>query len=186
VKPSRTIPAAVGAALIAAALSGCAAVSSSVSTTPAKTAANAPMHTAAAKKAGLGDTIDITGMNGERLALTLVKVVPDAKGSDEFNTPDSGKVFFAAQIRITNIAKSAVYSDSPDNCMVVADGQGQQFQTDLSTISAGPGFDTVNLAPGSKALGYEVFQVPKGDKVTEIQYTIDSGMGSGTAQWSLG
>jgi hypothetical protein len=173
-------------ALLAA---GCASTGT-ISTTPADTqpaATGAAAASAApAKAAGLGDTVAIEGFNGEHIALTLVKVVTDAKGADEFTSPSAGKHFFAVQVRIVNTSKSVVYSDSPDNGMVAKDGAGQQFQTDVASITAGPGFGSVKLAPGDTALGYEVFQVPTGDKVTKVQYTIDSGMGSGTAQWSLG
>jgi hypothetical protein len=165
---------------------GCASTGT-ISTTPVTAGTGAAAaSTAPAKAAGLGDTVAIEGFNGEHIALTLVKVVTDAKGADEFTSPSAGKHFFAVQVRIVNTSKSVVYSDSPDNGMVAKDGAGQQFQTDVASITAGPGFGSVKLAPGDTALGYEVFQVPTGDKVTKVQYTIDSGMGSGTAQWSLG
>ncbi|MBR7835021.1 hypothetical protein KDL01_17230 [Actinospica durhamensis] len=45
--------------------------------------------------------------------------------------------------------------------------------------------DTVNLAHGDSSLGWVVFDVPVRDSITRIQFTVDSGMGSDTGQWSL-
>lgn len=170
----------------AAAVAGCGSVGSTVTTTannasPGKSAATQ----AAAKPAAVGDSITISGYNNEKITVTLVKVFPDAQGTDEFNTPDAGKEFYAVQLRITNDA-TAAWSDSPDNCVVLKDASGQQFQADLSTVTAGQAFSgSVNLAKGDDALGVEVFQVPKGDAMKSLQFTTDSGMGPGTAQWTL-
>lgn len=165
-------------------LAGCGSLGSTVTTSADKTGAGgAPKATA--KPASVGDTITISGYNSEKIAVTLVKVVPNAKGADEFNQPDSGKVFVAVQLRIKDAA-SGTWSDSPDNCVVLRDASGQEFQPDFSTVTVGQGFSgSVNLASGSSVLGVEVFQVPKGDKPALLQFTTDSGMGPGTAQWSL-
>lgn len=71
--------------------------------------------------------------------------------------------------------------------MKLKDASGQEFNFDVSTVSAGQAFSgSVNLADGDSVLGVEVFQIPAGDKVKSLQFTTDSGMGPGTAQWSLG
>ncbi|WP_051450865.1 DUF4352 domain-containing protein [Actinospica robiniae] len=139
----------------------------------------------AAKPAGLGDTIDVTDSNGGKLAVTLIKVVPGAKGADEFNAPDAGKQFVAVQLRIKNVGTSA-WSDSPDNCVQLRDGSGQQFNADLDNVSVGQSFaGSASLTPGSSVLGVEVFQLPSGDKLGLFQFQTDSGMGPGIAQWTL-
>lgn len=174
--------------LLLAMLAGCTSTTSTVSTTAENTAratgsasVSAP---AAAKPAGLGDAIAVSGFNGEKLSVTLVKVFPDAKGADEFTNPAAGKVFYAAQLRIVN-AGSKAYSDSPDNCATLKDASGQQFQSDLSDVTAGQSFGSVNIAPGDSVLGVVVFQVPSGDKPVKLQFTPDSGMANSTAQWKL-
>lgn len=126
----------------------------------------------------------MSGFDGEKLSVTLVKVVADAKGADEFTAPDSGKHFYAVQLRITNKG-SAAYCDSPDNCVVVKDASGQQFQSDIADVTAGQSFGSVNLAAGDGVLGMVVFQIPNGDKVVKFHSTPDSGMGTDTAQWNL-
>jgi len=187
---ARTIAIPTLAALLLATTAACLTSTPTVSTqaAPASGASSSTaLAASSAAPAGLGATIDVTGDSaGEKLAVTLVKVIASAQGSDQFNTPPAGDVFFAAQFQIVNIGTVA-YSDSPDNCVVAKDAAGQSFQTDVSTIAEGVGFNgTVNLAPGDKALGYEVFDAPKGDAVTQVQYTPDSGFSSDTAQWTIG
>lgn len=165
---------------------------STVNTTAANTAGSSGAKAAAssaapaAKKAGLGDTITVTDPSGVGLAVTLVKVDASASSTDEFSTPSSGNEYYAAQFQIKNTA-SAAWSDSPSNCVVVKDGKGQTFQSTIVTsISSGPLMtDSANIASGDTTLGWIVFEVPKGDKITTVQFTPLSGMGSDTAQWSL-
>lgn len=172
--------------LLLAMLAGCKSTTSTVSTTAQTSgaAASAASASASAKPAGIGDTIAVSGFNGEKLTVTLVKVFPDAKGADEFTNPQAGKAFYAAQLRIAN-AGSKAYSDSPDNCATLKDASGQQFQPDLSDVTAGQSFGSVNIAPGDSVLGVVVFQVPSGDKPVKLQFTPDSGMANSTAQWNL-
>jgi Domain of unknown function (DUF4352) len=136
--------------------------------------------------AGIGDTITVTGQNGERLAITLKKWAGTTKPGDQFETPDKGKRWAAAQFQIVNVGK-AVYSDSPDNCVQAADSQGQHFDTTLATsITAGPVMTSdLKLAPGDKALGWVVVEVPKSSKVASLQYTPDSGFSDSTAEWTI-
>jgi hypothetical protein len=173
-------------------LAGCGSLGSSVSTTAANTpAAKKPAKSggtsgvSSSKPAGIGDTINVTDDSGDKLAVTLVKVDLHAKSTDGFSTPPSGDVYYAAQVRIKNIGSSA-WSDSPSNCMVVKDAKGQTFQPDIvSSISSGPMMaDPANLAAGDSSLGWIVFDVAKGDTVTQVQFTPLSGMGDDTAQWS--
>lgn len=171
--------------LLLAALAACRSTTSTVSTTVASGSATASAAASApVKAAGLGDTITVGGFNGEKLTVTLVKVFPDAKGADEFTTPAAGKVFYAAQLRIVNAGAKA-YSDSPDNSVVLKDASGQQFQSDLASVTAGQSFGSVNIAAGDSVLGVVVFQVPSGDKPVKLQFTPDSGMADHTAQWNL-
>jgi hypothetical protein len=174
-------------------LAGC-KTTSTVSTTAANTggakasAAAAPATTAAASKpAGLGDAIDLTDASGDKIAVTVVKIDSKAEATDGFSTPPAGDAYYAAQIQIKNVGSSA-YSDSPSNCLVVKDGKGQAFQPDLvQSASSGPLMaTTVNLAAGDTALGWVVFDVATGDTVTNVEFTVDSGMGSDSGEWSIG
>jgi len=180
-------PASVSAALLLTALTGCSSLSGGTVTTTANTPAPPAARASAtppAKPATVGDSVSVTGFQGVKLTVQLVKVFPDAQGADQFTSPDSGKRFYAVQLRITDTASSA-WSDSPDNCVKLKDASGQQFESDLSDVTAGQSFGSVNLAPGDSVLGVVVFQVPTGDKPVKMQFTPDSGMADSAAQWNL-
>lgn len=136
--------------------------------------------------ARVGGTRTVHGVNeGSAVAVTLVKWVDPAKGSDAYTTPDKGMRFVAAQIRVANTG-TAVYDDTPSNGMQVADTQGQRFEADYNDVSAGPSMPPeVKLSTGDKALGYVVFQVPKGSKIVTLQFIADSGFANEAAQWAL-
>jgi hypothetical protein len=44
----------------------------------------------------------------------------------------------------------------------------------------------VNIAPGASGLGCIVFEVPQSAKITEVQFTLDSGFAQQTGQWNIG
>ena len=138
------------------------------------------------KQAGLGATIDVTDATGDVLAVTLVKVDAKVTATDGFSSPRSGNQYYAAQFEIKDVG-SSTWSDAPSNCTVVKDAKDQTFQsTIVESISSGPLMAiTANIAAGDSTLGWIVFEVPKGDAVTKIQFTPDSGMADSTAQWSL-
>jgi hypothetical protein len=103
---------------------------------------------------------------GSKLDVTVVKVVDNAKSSDEFTAPESGNRWIAVQFRLVNTGTKA-YSDSPQNGAQVADDQG------------------VSLKPGAKALGWVVFEVPKASKMATVQFAMDSGFAEETGEWKL-
>lgn len=137
--------------------------------------------------ASMGSTISLQGeTSGGSIAITLVKIVYPAQGGDEFNTPDAGHSLVGVQFRIKNTGKGA-YSDDPDADAVLIDSAGQQYQSDLgTTIAEGVSLNSsLNLAPGDTTLGFEVFEVPKGTKLAQVQYQLDFFVGS-TAEWRIG
>lgn len=102
---------AIAATVIAASgllLAGCGSLGSTVTTTANNTPTGSTSTTqAAVKPAAVGDSITISGFNSEKITVALVKTFPNAQGSDQFNTPDAGKEFYAVQLRITNDASKA-------------------------------------------------------------------------------
>lgn len=176
---------------LAATLTACSG-SDTVTTEPAKTsaaatdAAKTKASPTPSKQATVGDTVTLHGTDdGAKLDVTLVKWVDPAKSSDEYTSPEKGNRWVAVQLRITNTG-SAVYSDSPENGMQVADTDGQQFQPTYADITAGPAMSSsVKLTPGSKALGWTVFEVPKGSKIETLQFAMDSGFADETGQWTI-
>lgn len=170
----------LGAFPVAVMVAAC-APSATVSTNPA---APASAHAAkAAGKAHVGSTLDLSGdSSGEKMAVRVMKIIQDARGT-QLTTAGHGKRLVAVQFRLTDIGKAA-YSDAPDNSAVLIDSQGQNYQSDIGTVAGCNSFGgTVNIAPGASGLGCVVFAVPEHAKITDIQFTLDSGMASDAGQW---
>jgi len=186
----RTIPTAAVLLLAAGTLTGCGSIGSTVSTTAANTtAATKAAASPSQKPAGLGDAINLKGVNaGDEIQVTVVKIVDPDTSTDQFSTPDSGDRFVSVEFQIVDNGTNA-YQDDPNNDATVKDAAGQAFQPDLEvdTTSAGPQMDSsTDLAPGDKALGYITFDVPTGDKVTTVQYALNGGMAGTVGEWSVG
>lgn len=192
----RTLTATTAIALTAA-LGAC--TSTSVNTTPVganqvqtsaahSSAAAAPAtSSSAAKKAGVGDTINLNSTKaGNTMQVTLTKVVDPSTAANEFSKPDAGKRYVAVQIRIANHGQ-ATYSEDPQILVKAVDALGQHYDVDFGTdTTAGPSMDSgLKLAPGDATLGFLVFQVPTGQKIVTVQYTLST-LGGAVAQWTTG
>ncbi len=146
------------------------------STTP-RTAANAP---------GVGDTIRLDGdQDGERLAVTLTKVIDPAHENDGLDIAPSGERLVATQFRIENLGPAA-YDDSPDNSVQLIDKQGQSYQPGIEAVRGGQLFPgDVRIAAGDSRLGLVVFEVPHKAVVASVQFVPDSGFASATGTWTV-
>lgn len=142
---------------------------------------------AAPKTAGIGSAITLSGDgSGEQMAVTVTKVLSGAQAADEFSSAPAGDRLYAVQFRLSDTG-SAAYSDSPSNGATVVDSAGQPYQSGLDNVAGCESFGgTENIASGSSGLGCIVFEVPKSAKITEVQFTLDSGMGPQTGQWDVG
>lgn len=165
----------------------------SVNTTPKKTTSKAaedkPATETAEKKqqtAAVGDTLTLKGIeDGEQLDVTLKQWLPTAKPGTEYDIPQDGKRWAAAQFELVNTG-SKVYADSPSNGAKAADAEGQRFDSWFGEISAGPAMSSdVNLPKGEKALGWIVFEVPKDSKIVTVQFGMNSGFAEQTGQWTV-
>jgi len=174
------------------ALTACGVGEETVTTTPKKTASKAaeekPADEATEKNqaAAVGDTLTLKGIeDGEQLDVTLKKWLPTAKPATEFDIPQDGKRWAAAQLELVNTG-SKVYADSPSNGAKAADSEGQRFDAWFGEIAAGPAMSSdVNLPKGEKALGWIVFEVPKDSKIVSVQFGMNSGFSDQTGQWSV-
>ncbi|EXU69870.1 hypothetical protein Z951_02540 [Streptomyces sp. PRh5] len=198
----RTRAIALAAAVLCLPLTACGSEGSKISTSPKVEASSpaAPTGEAAdakrtpaatdepeqAQDARVGDTLTLSGQNdGEQLDVTVKKWLDPAKGADEFTTPGSGKRWVAVQLQLTNTGTTA-YSDSPSNCVQVADADGQRFDATFGDITAGPQMTSdLKLPRGDKALGWIVIEVPKASKVATLQFTMNSGFADETGQWKI-
>jgi Domain of unknown function (DUF4352) len=166
--------------------------SHTVTTGTAGQAGSSPSATASASSsassspARLGSTLTLTGNDpGEKMAVTVTRVISHAQPADEFSSPDPGKRFYAVQFRLADTG-TAAYSDSPSNGAAVVDTNGQSYESSLYDVAGCQSFPgTENIATGEKGLGCVVFQVPDGAKFTKVQFTLDSGFGPDTGQWDV-
>lgn len=179
----------------AAALALTACGPADIKTKPDSTAAAAPASSAPAasssapaqQTATVGSTLTLKGNGeGEQIAVTVKKWVDPATSKDQYMKPADGSRYVAAQLELVNTG-SAPYDDSPSNGAKVADADGQQFNSTMTLgITAGPELPSgVKIAPGGKALGYIVFEVPKDSKVTLLHFGLNSGFASQTGQWTI-
>lgn len=136
--------------------------------------------------AAVGDTVELTGnLDGESLAVTLVKLVDPAGAKNQYATPEAGTRFVAVQFRLKNTG-TAVYNDSPSNGAKIVDTQGQQFSPSYNDTGAGPSFPgRVTVAPGDTGLGFLTFEVPKTSKIAKVQFAMNSGFSPNTGQWTV-
>jgi hypothetical protein len=139
------------------------------------------------RTAATGTAITLSGnSSGEKMSVTVTKVISDAQG-DDFTSAPAGDRLYAVQFRLADTG-SAAYSDSPSNGATVTDSSGQSYQAAIADTVAGcTSFPAIeNIAPGSSGLGCIVFEVPQAAKITQVQFTLDSGMGPQTGQWNVG
>ncbi|MGW7452474.1 DUF4352 domain-containing protein [Streptomyces sp. NPDC054787] len=136
--------------------------------------------------AAVGATIDLTGLkDGEKLAVTLVKLVDPAQPKNPYLTPEAGARFVAVQFRLKNTGTD-VYHDSPGNGAKLVDTQGQQFDATYGGTTAGPEFPgSITVAPGDTALGFITFDVPSASEIVKVQFTMNSGFSRNTGQWNV-
>jgi len=163
-----------------------ATINNAIKNLPSVTATPFVPATTPATTAKVGETITLNGnAPGSKAAVTAVKVIDPTASTDGFSTPAAGSRYVAVQFQIQNTG-TAAYDDSPSNGARVTDVSGQQFESSLvSSVSAGPVFPaTVKLAPGEKALGYIVFEVPASSNVAAVQFAMDSGFAD-SGRWTV-
>jgi Domain of unknown function (DUF4352) len=149
-------------------------------------ASSAAKARSSAAPAKVGSTITLAGNDsGEQIAVTVTKIYRHAQPASDFDDPNSGDRLVAVQFRLDDTG-SAAYSDSPSNGATVVDASSQSYQSSLNDAADCPSFPgTENIAPGQSGLGCVVFEVPHAAVITEVQFTLDSGMGPQTGQWDV-
>jgi hypothetical protein len=132
--------------------------------------------------AHVGSTVDIGGSKG--LAVTLTQIVDPASGSDQYTSPDAGKRFVAAEVKIVNNG-TAAFSDDANSDMTLIGSDNQSYTADFDTVSECTNFNSgqFTLAPGESSTGCVVFQVPNGVNTAKVQFQTQSGLSQSTGEW---
>jgi hypothetical protein len=142
---------------------------------------------AARTAAKLGEPITLTGLDtGSRAAVTALEIVDPTTATDSISAPAAGNRYVAIRFQIENTG-TVLYDDSPDNSAELVDATGRQFPaTTLLSVAAGPLFpSTITVHPGEKALGYVVFEVPVGSRITGVHFALDSGYADDWGLWPV-
>ena len=186
----RTLALAAGSLLLVA-TAACSATEDKVTNKPAQSGPSSPGSSApgqaatpAEEEAKVGDTLNLTGItDGEKLAVTVVKIVDPARAENQFSTPEPGTRFVSVQFRLRNTGDQA-YNDAPSNGAKVVDTEGQSFDASLlDETTAGPAFTTTTIAVGSTGSGWITFEVPATSKLAKVQFTMNSGFSNDTGEW---
>lgn len=137
-------------------------------------------------KVPVGSAVVLTGNGaGEKVAVTVVKVFSHPRGATEFDTADQGDRLYAVQFRLDDTG-SAAYSDTPSNGAAVVDAAGKSYQSSLDGVAGCASFPATEKIPaGQSGLGCIVFEVPASAQITGVQFTLDSGFGPATGQWTI-
>lgn len=147
---------------------------------------NTPSATAKAPSSGakVGDTIAVTGDEGEKFEVTLVRAVDPATSSNPYSTPAPGNRLIALQWRVTNTG-TAVVEPSPSYETTLIDVDGQSFRSTYVSTTAGVVFpSSAQIPPGESRLGFITYEAPADAKIVKVEY--DASYEKPPASWQLG
>lgn len=182
-------------AILALALAGCSASIRATSppeptatrTPPTKAPTSTPLPAPIPSDTGnpsgsVGDSFTVSG-GGSSYSVRLVRVLQHAAPSDEFEAAGPGKHLAGAHLIITGV--SGHESDDANNDITAQGSDGQTYQPSFDTLAAGTDFDSgqFRVGPGDKRRGWVSFEIPDGVRVTELDWTPESGFNDTVASW---
>jgi hypothetical protein len=140
-------------------------------------------------EAGVGDAIELAGNDpGLVMRVTPLEVVdPDEdydRSAYSFEAPERGQRYVSIRLRLENVGEIA-YDDSPSNGAFMIDTQDQQYEGGFTTYTRDPDLGSPTIRPGDRRVGWMTFQIRKRAKLRSFQFTLDSGFGPETGEWTL-
>jgi Domain of unknown function (DUF4352) len=141
---------------------------------------------AKAKSARVGDVITLNGQeDGSKVAIRLLKII-DPVTSSEFDQAPAGHRYIGVQVRLSNQG-TTTYSDSPSNgATLIMSGDEQAESTLLAEGSCSGQFSSsAKISPGTRQTGCIAFEAAKSKKPKRFQFTLDSGFGPATGEWTI-
>lgn len=132
--------------------------------------------------AKIGDPITLDGFE-VTMKVTPVKVIDPVQTSG-FDSAGKNKRIVGVEMILQNVGDTA-YNDSPSNGARVIDTNARQWDTTLLTSGPCAEFNTATIAPGSKRRGCLPFEVPTKAKLSEFEFTLDSGFGPDAGIWKI-
>jgi hypothetical protein len=176
---------AVAAAVLA--IAGCGSITKTPAPASARPAALASTKAAPSPSNSLsgpvGTVYTVTDQSGNKISVTLTKVIDPAPGADQFTTPGNGNRFVGAVFTITGI--SGTFSDDANNDATLIGSNGQTYTADFNSIAGYTNFNNgeYNVSAGENSVGAVTFQLPLTVKVTKIEWSANGGFGGAPAEW---
>jgi len=120
----------------------------------------------------LGATLLVSDSSGTQLDVTLKKVIDPASGASKYSSPAKGNHFAGVKLRIRNTA-TTTYQNNANNETTITLSNGKTLHANYNPIAGCGNFDNgqVTLKAGATSTGCITFQIPKGQKVTQVSYS---------------
>ncbi len=125
----------------------------------------------------IGTSYAVTDPSGNKVSVTLTRVIDPAQGADQFTTPQSGSRFVGAVFSIKGI--SGAFSDDANNDATVVGSNGQTYTADFDSIAGYTGFNDgeFSVSAGESSVGAVTFQIPLAVKVSKVEWSANGGFG---------
>lgn len=144
----------------------------------------------APESAGIGEAVNITTANGDKITVTVDQIADPANPSDPAigTQAPPGYRLVAAEFRVVNLS-SNLYIDDPA-AATLTDIKGHTYKPVkvppevVTDITSGKSSTTSDIPAGGSAIGAVVFEVPTGVTTATVQLVADNGAGQ-TSQWRL-
>jgi hypothetical protein len=119
----------------------------------------------------LGTTLPVSDSSGTQLDVTLKKLIDPASGGSQYSNPAKGNHFVGVKLRLHNTA-TTTYQNNANNETTITLSNGKTLQADYNPIKGCGNFGNgqITLKSGAASTGCVTFQVPKGQKVTQVSY----------------
>ena len=136
------------------------------------------------KSASVGDSITLAGNeDGLEMKVTVMTVQDPAKNLADFSSPRKASRFVGVQLKLENVGDTP-YADAPTNSATLIDASGQGHNATFATLNTE--FNSnLRIQPGANQVGFVPFELPKKSKLATFQFTLDSGFGPETGEWTL-
>jgi hypothetical protein len=136
------------------------------------------------ERAMVGDSITLSGNEeGLEMEVTVMAVQDPARNLEQFTSPRKGSRFVGIQLNLENVG-GATYADSPTNGAALIDSSGQGHDATFATLKTE--FNSnLRIQPGASQVGFIPFEIPRRAKLATFQFTLESGFGPETGEWTL-
>jgi hypothetical protein len=182
----RSIIAPSGVALLALLAPACSTGTSSEVSEPASSPSSTSSASRAAPKPAvhLGDTVDLTRVDGGKIAVTLMQIINPATVAD--GTGDTGKTYMAAKLKIADTGPTPVEGAVNVNASVLG-SDNQSYKPDFNDVAECTNFEsgTFHLGPGESSTGCVVFALPRGVTPAKVIYVPSAGFADDFGEWLL-